>query len=104
MKTVCSHEPGWWQLAYTDSDTLVGLVMPARNDTSSIIGYIGVVPEQRGNGYINDLLHGATTLHYENGARRIVADTDVENIPMANAFRRGGYKEFDKKLRYTIDL
>ena len=48
--------PGWWQLAYDASGELVGLVMPARAPAMTTIGYIGVVPSQRGKGYVDDLL------------------------------------------------
>src|SRR5947207_1973842 len=44
-------------------ESLVGLVMPTNSLTAGTIGYIGVVPEQRGHGYSHDLLvHGTATL------------------------------------------
>ncbi len=54
------HDPAWCQLAYTPSGDLVGLVMPAKNPTTPVINYIGVVPEQRGRGYVDDLLARGT--------------------------------------------
>jgi RimJ/RimL family protein N-acetyltransferase len=48
-----------------------------------VIGYIAVVPEQRGHGYAYDLLAEATRLLAAEGADRIVAGTDVTNTPMA---------------------
>lgn len=96
------YEPDWWQLAYTVDGTLVGLSMPTRNPTYATIGYIGVVPEQRGRGYINDLLAQATMILAGTGADVIRTDTDVANFPMANAFRRAGYTEFAHRREYIL--
>ncbi|RED55736.1 GNAT family N-acetyltransferase [Cohnella lupini] len=98
------YEPEWWQLAYTASGDLVGLVMPASSPTFSTIGYIGVVPEQRGHGYIDVLLRRGTLILEEAGAAVIRADTDVNNIPMANAFRRAGYTQFATRREYGIEI
>ena len=99
------YEPGWWELAYDKLGRgLVGLIMPARNPTSPVIDYIGVVPERRGEGHIDDLLaRGAATL-LSAGAEQIRADTDISNRPMAAAFRRAGYAEFAKRREYEADL
>ncbi|MCK9918336.1 hypothetical protein MXD81_55360, partial [Microbacteriaceae bacterium K1510] len=70
------YEPDWWQLAYDSSEELVGLVMPAKSPTFATIGYIGVVPEKRGRGYIDVLLHHGTSLLVEAGEKMIRADTD----------------------------
>jgi RimJ/RimL family protein N-acetyltransferase len=98
------YEPTWWQLAYTHGGALVGLVMPAENDGGPIIYYIGVVPEYRGQGYVDDLLTQGTTVLQEAGATRIVADTDKVNIPMARAFERAGYRRFLTRVAYAINL
>jgi ribosomal protein S18 acetylase RimI-like enzyme len=98
------YEPGWWQLAYTSSGALAGLSMPARAQGTAVIGYVGVVPEQRGRGYIDDLLARATAVLHAGGAATIVADTDTGNAPMAAAFRRMGYAQFATRREYFLDL
>ncbi len=99
------YESGWWELACGKPDgALVGLIMPARNPTSPVIDYIGVVPERRGEGYVDDLLaRGAATL-LSADAGQIRADTDTANRPMADAFRRSGYAEFAGRREYEADL
>ncbi|MEU8358970.1 GNAT family N-acetyltransferase [Nonomuraea sp. NPDC048882] len=88
-------KPGWFVIGHL-GDAPVGLVAP--DDHS--IAYIGVLPEHRGHGYVNDLLaHGTRTLA-EAGLRRIVAATDVANVPTANAFLRAGYSETGRLYRY----
>jgi ribosomal protein S18 acetylase RimI-like enzyme len=96
------YDPSWWQLAYAADGELVGLVMPSRNPTFAVIGYIGVVPEQRGRGYIDDLLAQATATLAASGASAIRADTDVANLPMAHAFQRAGYQQFATRREYML--
>ena len=96
------YEPGWWQLAYTHEGALVGLVMPTRALNFVTIGYIGVVPEHRGHGYIDDILGQGTAILQRTGADTIITDTDIANFPMANAFRRAGYTEFAARREYVL--
>lgn len=70
-----------------------------RDDDRSI-AYIGVVPEHRGHGYVNDLLAQGTRTPAEAGVERIVVGTDVANGPTANAFLRAGYSEVGRLFRY----
>jgi RimJ/RimL family protein N-acetyltransferase len=81
----------WWRLAYTPGGDLVGITVPGRNYAAPVVAIVGVVPEQRGNGFAYDLLIEATHLLVEDGAERILADTDTTNTPMAATFRRAGY-------------
>ncbi|NEE03146.1 GNAT family N-acetyltransferase [Phytoactinopolyspora halotolerans] len=81
----------WWRLAYTPGGDLVGLTAPCHHHADPLIGYVGVVPEHRGNGYAYDLLVEATHLLVAEGADRIVAGTDVTNTPMASTFAKAGY-------------
>jgi RimJ/RimL family protein N-acetyltransferase len=96
------YDPSWWQLAYTPQNELVGLVMPTKNPSMAVIGYIGIVPGFRGKGYVNDLLASGTASLYHAGFTTIRADTDESNLPMANAFRRAGYQQF--ATRYDLQL
>ena len=96
---------GGGELAYDKPEgDLVGLIMPARNPTSPVIDYIGVVPERRGEGYVDDLLARGTATLLSAGAERIRADTDTANAPMADAFRRAGYAEFARRREYEAYL
>jgi RimJ/RimL family protein N-acetyltransferase len=81
----------WWRLAYTPGGDLVGLAAPCYHHSSHVVGYIAVVPEQRGHGYALDLLAETTHMLAAEGAEKIVAGTDVANVPMAKAFARGNY-------------
>jgi GNAT superfamily N-acetyltransferase len=89
----------WWQLAYTHAGELVGLIVPARNFTMPTICYIGVVPEQRGHGYVHDLLSEmAWRLSELAPGEEVGADTDFANGPMAAAFTRAGFRTTSEHL------
>jgi RimJ/RimL family protein N-acetyltransferase len=90
----------WWRLAYTREGELVGLVLPSRNAYDPVVGYVAVVPEHRGHGYAYDLLVEATHDLVGYGADRIIAGTDVGNIPMAQTFAKAGYAV----VQHRIDL
>jgi GNAT superfamily N-acetyltransferase len=92
----------WWRLATLPSTgEQVGFVIPARNAYNAIIAYIGVVPEHRGKGYIDDLLAEGTRIAAASGPPRIRASTDVGNVPMAKAFARNGYSIEGAQINLT---
>ena len=88
----------WWRLAYTPQGSLAGLAIPSRNADGPVVGYLGVVPELRGHGYVDDVLAEITHRLAEAGARRIRADTDLANRPMAAAFERAGYRNLAVRM------
>lgn len=100
-----TYEPSWWELAFDADNRLAGLIMPTGAPSFVTIGYIGVVPEQRGHGYVNDLLaRGTATLRRVGNGQVIRADTDVSNAPMAAAFDRAGYSRFAMRREFEIRL
>src|SRR5918996_5885201 len=83
--------------------------MPAQPPAFLTVFYVGVVPEMRGRGYVDDLLATgtATLLEARAGdveARTLRADTDVANTPMAAAFERAGWRRFAGRREYSVDL
>lgn len=91
-----AYQPGWWQVAYTPDDALVGFVQPLvfrENPQEGTIGYIGVVPKQRGHHYVDDLLLKAHHIWQVAGVQKMYSDTDIDNFPMIGAFQRVGYQD-----------
>lgn len=91
----------WWRVATLPDGEPVGFVTPARNDYNPIIGYLGVVPAHRGNGYISDILAEGTRILAAQHVPRIRAATDLGNTPMAGAFERAGYVNFERSINMT---
>ncbi|ARQ72101.1 GNAT family N-acetyltransferase [Streptomyces marincola] len=91
----------WWRVATLPDGEPVGFVTPARNDYNPVIGYLAVLPEHRGNGYIDDILAEGTRILGEQGVPRVRAATDLGNTPMARAFQRIGYVTFEHRICMT---
>ncbi|MEU6083963.1 GNAT family N-acetyltransferase [Streptomyces sp. NPDC047108] len=81
----------WWRLAHDGDGAPVGVHVPARNPAGPCVGFIGVLPEQRGHGYAYELLVDCTHQLVAEGAEWIAAATDQGNFPMAAAFAKAGY-------------
>ena len=91
----------WWRIATRPGGEPVGFVIPAHNDYNPIIAYLAVLPEHRGHGYIDDILAEGTRVLRAQDVPRIRATTDVGNVPMANAFQRAGYVNFEREINMT---
>jgi RimJ/RimL family protein N-acetyltransferase len=94
----CPGERSWWRLAETTDGELAGFAIPSATPYSRNVGYLGVVPELRGRGYVDDLLGEITRAHAADGADRITATTDVPNTPMAAAFDRANYRVTEVRM------
>jgi RimJ/RimL family protein N-acetyltransferase len=100
-----TYEPRLWKLGYTSTRALTGLVAPLKmwGDIGTL-GYIGVVPEHRGEGYSTALLQqGHADLQVE-GIKRVIADTDALNVPMQRTFEKVGYQLQGRSWSYETRL
>jgi len=93
----------WHRVGVRADGAPVGFVVPARNPYNAIIAYLGVLPEHRGHGYADALLAAGTRLLAAEDVPRIRASTDVGNTPMAAAFARTGYVDFEHEIDMTWD-
>lgn len=97
-----SFAPEWWELAFTPDDQLIGFIIPTKSPTFATIGYIGVLPEHRGHGYVDLLLNRGMSTLIQAGETFIRADTDLRNQPMANSFLRAGFQLFAQRSEYRF--
>ncbi|MFF3614867.1 GNAT family N-acetyltransferase [Streptomyces sp. NPDC002580] len=94
----CPGERSWWRLAESPDGTTAGLAVPSATPYNRNVGYLGVVPEQRGKGLIDEILAEITRFHAAEGAELVTATTDTTNVPMAAAFDRAGYEVTEIRL------
>jgi RimJ/RimL family protein N-acetyltransferase len=97
--TALEHQPEWFELGFA-GDELVVVIMGARNPTSAVIAYVGVVPAQRGRGFAAALVHRGSERLAAAGATEIRGDCDRDNIAMAKAFERAGYEQFARRRSF----
>jgi hypothetical protein len=93
------HE--WWRVATLLGGDRVGFVIPARNPYHPIIAYIAVLPQFRGSGYIDEILAEGTRILQSNDVPPFRASTDLGNVPMARAFTRVGWINFERSIDMT---
>ena len=100
------------ELSYDAKNDLVGVIMPLsrkrknprKGRSVGCIYTIGVIPQKRGQGYINDLLGRGTRILEREGATGIAATAAATNFPMANAFERANYKQKEQWWNFEIHL
>lgn len=82
-----------WLLAQTPDGEAVGFAALGGfdEDATGTIVHIGVLPEHRGRGYINELLRAVNLEARRRGFVAILSDVDVENGPMSAAMERAGH-------------
>ena len=94
----CPGERDWWLVATDNEGISVGFIVPSATPYDRNVGYLGVLPDYRGRGLVDDLLGEVTLIHAAAGAERITATTDTTNLPMAAAFDRAGYQVTEVRL------
>ena len=98
----CPSPREWWQIAHTPQGEIAGIHIPAHNPSGPCVGFIGVVPEQRGHGYAYDLLAECTHYLVAQGAEFVSAATDRGNFPMAANFTKAGYPVVRERLNFDL--
>ena len=94
----------WWRIANLPGGEPVGFVIPAHNGYNPVIAYLGVVPKQRGHGYIDEILAEGTRVLAAQHVPLIKASTDMGNVPMAAAFHRAGWATTGHQIDMTWDV
>lgn len=80
-----------WVIAYFENKPVGFIIITRLTDNDAGIGYIGVVPQYRGNHFSQDLLLKAIDLAYLHKIKKLIADIDVENYPMRNNLINCGF-------------
>jgi GNAT superfamily N-acetyltransferase len=82
-----------WLIALEEDGTEVGYVLVGAFDEPgrATLSHIGVVPESRGRGYVDELLQAGNAAARRRGFDRILSDVDVDNPPMLAAMERNGH-------------
>ena len=82
-----------WLLAHERDGRLAGYVgVGGFEEGVGTIVHIGVVPDRRGRGYVDELLRAANQAARDLGYRSMLSDVDTENAPMLAAMERNGHR------------
>ncbi|MFW6690003.1 GNAT family N-acetyltransferase [Streptomyces sp. MAR4 CNX-425] len=88
------HDPAWFEIGFTGDGDPAAVSLPAVNPTVAVLGFIGVDPAHRGQGFSAAVVARGTRILAEHGAREIRGDCDAGNAAMVRGFERGGYVNF----------
>ncbi|TDW49290.1 acetyltransferase (GNAT) family protein [Curtobacterium sp. PhB42] len=80
-----------WRVALDPDGLVVGFVLATRTAYDAAISFIGVLPQHRGRGVVDELLAEGLRVHGEAGESKVVGTTDAANTPMRRAFERAGF-------------
>lgn len=80
-----------WRIALDPDGLVVGFVLATRTAYDAAISFIGVLPQHRGRGVVDELLAEGLRVHGEAGESKVVGTTDAANTPMRRAFERAGF-------------
>ncbi|WP_439689352.1 GNAT family N-acetyltransferase [Curtobacterium sp. SP.BCp] len=87
-----------WRIGADEHGIVVGFVLATRTAHDPAVSFIGVLPQHRGHGYVDDLLREALRLHASDGEDHVVGTTDDANTPMRRAFERAGFRVVQRRI------
>jgi ribosomal protein S18 acetylase RimI-like enzyme len=90
---VSEDDKTMWLIGYTNDEAVGYVAVGSDEEWGSTIIHIGVVPDHRGNGYIDDLIAAGTAAAQDRGITSMLSDVDVVNLPMMAAMRRAGHTD-----------
>lgn len=93
MSAAHEEDAEMWLLGIRDGDPVGYVAVMSDDEWGSTIAHIGVTPDHRGNGYINDLLAAGTAAAQRAGISTMLSDVDVLNEPMRRAMVRAGHTD-----------
>jgi len=95
-------DPGKWLLVMLNGKA-IGVIMPQKYESKESIGgdmHIGIIPEERNMGYGKILFSKSLQLLKDDGIKKYIGSTNVNNIPMRKVFEFSGCKEWFKRFFY----
>lgn len=88
------HDPAWYEIGFTAAGAPAAVSLPAVSPSFPVIGFVGVDPDHRGQGFSASVVARGTRILAAHGATEIRGDCDAGNAAMAKGFERGGYVNF----------
>lgn len=88
------HDPAWYEIGFTGDGAPAAVSLPAVSPAFPVIGFVGVDPAHRGQGFSASVVARGTRILAAHGATEIRGDCDAGNAAMARGFERGGYVTF----------
>jgi RimJ/RimL family protein N-acetyltransferase len=96
------YNPKKWFLVMLNGKP-IGVILPQRFESKESIGgifHIGLIPEERNKGYGKILFSKCLQLLKEDGIKKYIGSTNINNISMRKVFESGSCQEWFKRNFY----
>jgi hypothetical protein len=104
MMESLSHDPLWWRVALAPKGERLGIVLPVCAFGELVVGFIGVVPENRGRNIASFLLFEAWSIIKLQGHLTICAEADEQSVPMHHALAKSQFSRRSQKQEWRLEL
>jgi RimJ/RimL family protein N-acetyltransferase len=98
------HDPAGYEIGFTGDGAPAAVSLPAVNPSVAVIGFVGVDPAHRGQGYSASVVARGTRILAAHGATEIRGDCDAGNVAMVRGFERNGYRNFAERRELVRTL
>ncbi len=97
-----TFDPERWFIVANQGEDIGTLILTVHSDSGNWeLVYMGLVPEQRGNGFGREVLDYAMWKAGEGGAERLVLAVDQDNQPALENYERAGFVAWDRRTVYA---
>jgi len=104
MMESITYDPRWWRVALSREGNTVGIIFPVVAFGEPMIGYIGVIPEQRGRNIASFLLSEAWSLMQWKGHSTLSAEADERNVAMHRVLTKSEFNRRSRKQEWRLEL
>jgi GNAT superfamily N-acetyltransferase len=103
MMESITYDPRWWRVALSGEGNTVGIIFPVVAFGEPTIGYIGVIPEQRGRNIASFLLSEAWSLMQRQGHSTLSAEADERNVAMHRVLTKSQFSRQPQKQEWRLE-
>jgi GNAT superfamily N-acetyltransferase len=104
MMESAGYDRRWWRVALAPNGHNLGIIFPVVAFGEPTVGFIGVIPEYRGQNIASFLLFEAWSVMKHQGHSTLCAETDERNVPMHRALTKNQFSRRWQKQEWRLDL
>lgn len=98
------YDPSWWRVAFDPDGHAVGIIFPVIAFGEPTVGFIGVLPEYRGQNVASFLLTEAWLAMKRHGGSSLCAEADQQSTAMHRALTKSGFVRRWQKQEWRLEL
>jgi GNAT superfamily N-acetyltransferase len=98
------YDPSWWRVALDSDGHAAGIIFPVIAFGEPTVGFVGVLPEYRGQNVASFLLREAWSAMKRDGCSILCAEADQQNTAMHRALTKSGFVRRWQKREWRLEL